>query len=71
MTARPAPSGSSRNTLSLALIVLGGILLVLVPLLLVGLAFAGAKDVHIPGTLIIISVVSGMSLVALGAAVRA
>jgi len=48
----------------------GGILLVLVPLLLVFLAFTGAKDVHIPGTLIILSVVSGMALVVLGAAVR-
>lgn len=65
------PSGSSRNALSLALIVAGGILLVLVPIIMVVLAFAGAKDVHIPGTLIILSVVSGMALVVLGAAVRA
>ena len=71
MTARRMPSGSSRNTLSLALIVAGGILLVLVPVIMVVLAFAGAKDVHIPGTLIILSVVSGMALVVLGAAVRA
>ena len=70
MTARRMPSGSTNNTLSLALIVMGGILLVLVPLLLVFLAFTGAKDVNIPGTLIIISVVSGMALVVLGAAVR-
>jgi hypothetical protein len=70
LTARRMPSGSTNNTLSLALIVVGGILLVLVPLLLVFLAFTGAKDVHIPGTLIIISVVSGMALVVLGAAVR-
>lgn len=70
MTARPTPSGSSRNTLSLVLILAGALLLVLVPLLFVFLSFAGDRNVHVPGTLIILSVVSGMALVVLGAAVR-
>lgn len=71
MTARRTSSGSSRNTLSLALIVAGALLLVLVPLLLVFLAITGARDVDLPGTLVILSVVGGMALVIFGAAVRA
>lgn len=71
MTARRMPSGSTRNILSLALIVAGGLLLVLVPLLLVFLALSGARDVDLPGTLVILSVVGGMALVVLGEAIRA
>ncbi|MGA7732239.1 MAG: hypothetical protein WCD37_13330 [Chloroflexia bacterium] len=71
MTSRRTPSGSTRNTLSLALMVAGGLLLVLVPLLLVFLAVSGAQNVDLPGTLVILSVVGGMALVVLGEAIRA
>lgn len=72
MTARRLPDNSaSNNTLSLALIAAGCILLALVPLLLVFLAISGATNVDLPGTLVILSVVGGMALVVLGAAVRA
>jgi hypothetical protein len=49
---------------------LGSLLLVLVPIYLVFLAFAGTKDVELHGTLVILSVVSGMALVVIGAATR-
>lgn len=71
MTARRMPSGSTRNTLSLALMIVGGLLLLLVPLLLVFLAMSGAKNVELPGTLVILSVVGGMALEVCGAALRA
>jgi hypothetical protein len=71
LTSRRTPSGSTRNTLSLALMVAGGLLLVLVPLLLVFLAVSGAQNVDLPGTLVILSVVGGMALVVLGEAIRA
>ena len=64
-------SGSTRNTLSLALMVVGAALLALVPLLLVFLALSGAQNVDLPGTLVILSVVGGMALVVLGEAIRA
>jgi hypothetical protein len=71
LTSRRIPSGSTRNTVSLALMVAGGLLLVLVPLLLVFLALSGARNVDLPGTLVILSVVGGMALVVLGEAIRA
>jgi hypothetical protein len=71
LTSRRTPSGSTRNTLSLALMVAGGLLLLLVPLLLVFLAVSGAQNVDLPGTLVILSVVGGMALVVLGEAIRA
>jgi hypothetical protein len=49
---------------------LGSLLLVLVPIYLVFLAFAGTTDVELHGTLVILSVVSGMALVVIGAATR-
>ena len=71
MAARRMSSRSNRNTLSLVLIIAGGLLLLLVPLFLVFLAFSGAKNVDLPGTLVILSVAGGMALVVLGAALRA
>lgn len=70
MTARRVPSGSNRNVIALALMGLGVLLLVLVPLYLVFLAFAAAKDVELHGTLVILSVVGGMALVVIGSAIR-
>jgi hypothetical protein len=46
------------------------LLLLLVPLYLVVLAFAGARNVDLHGTLVILSVVIGMALVVVGSAIR-
>jgi hypothetical protein len=70
LTARRVPSGSNRNMISLVLIGLGILLLLLVPLYLVVLAFAGARNVDLHGTLVILSVVIGMALVVVGSAIR-
>lgn len=70
MAARQVPSGSSRNILSTIVIVVGALLLLVVPMLLFVLALGGTKTYHLPGTVLILSVVSGMALVVIGAALR-
>ena len=49
---------------------LGAILLLLVPTMLVVLAFTRATDVRLSGTVVILSAVGGMALVVVGAALR-
>lgn|GEM_PF-3196001 len=66
-------NGSARSTrrmLSLIFMVLGAILLLLVPAMLVVLAFSQARDVRLPGTVVILSAVMGMAFVVVGAALR-
>ncbi len=47
---------------------MGALLMLSVPASIVVLAFAGATDSVIPGTLLILSAVAGMGLVGVGAA---
>lgn len=70
MAARRVPSGSNRNLLSLIVMAVGALLLLLVPVILLALAITQAKDVHIPGTLVILTVAGGMALVVIGAALH-
>lgn len=62
------PRRSRRARLSLAVMALGALLLLLVPMLLVALAFAQVRDVELPGTLVILSATGGMALIVIGAA---
>ena len=61
---------SSRNALSLGIIVAGVILLAAVPLLLVVLSFGGTRTLDLPGTAVILTATAGMALVVIGAAMR-
>ena len=70
MAARRVPSGSNRNLLSLLVMGLGALLLLIVPLVLFVLAVGQTKTFQIPGTLLILSVVSGMALIIIGAALH-
>jgi hypothetical protein len=56
--------------ISLIFITVGILLLLLVPAYLVFQAFAGVANTELPGTVVILSVVSGMALVVIGAAIR-
>lgn len=60
---------SSRRVISLAAIGLGAILLLLVPVYLLSNAVSGNTSATLEGTWLIISVVSGMALIAVGASV--
>jgi len=70
LAARRVPSGSNRNLLSVLVIVLGALLLLIVPLSLFVFALAQSKTYQIPGTLLILTVVSGMALIVIGAALH-
>jgi len=70
LAARHIPSGPNRNILSLIIMGLGALLLLIVPLLLFVFALAQSKTFQLPGTLMILSVVSGMALVVIGAALH-
>ena len=59
---------SPRRPVSIATIVVGAILLLLVPLYLLFNSMSGNTNAPLEGTWLIISVVSGMALVAVGAA---
>jgi hypothetical protein len=59
---------SSRRPISIAIIVVGAVLLLLVPLYLLFNSMSGSTNAPLEGTWLIISVVSGMALVAVGAA---
>ena len=59
---------SSRRGLALAAVGLGAMLLLLVPLYLVFNALSGNTHATVEGTWLILSVVTGMALVAVGAA---
>jgi Flp pilus assembly protein protease CpaA len=50
--------------------VAGALLLLLVPAVLLFYALSDPKNAQIPGTLVILSVVVGMALVVVGAALR-
>lgn len=56
--------------LSLVIMGVGALLLLIVPALMFVLALGQTKDFHLPGTLLILSVVSGMALVIVGAALH-
>jgi hypothetical protein len=49
---------------------LGALFLLIVPTLLFVLALGQTKSFHLPGTVLILSVVAGMALVIIGAALR-
>jgi hypothetical protein len=70
LAARRVPSGSNRNPLSLAIMALGALLLLIVPMSLFVFALAQSKTFQIPGTLLILTVVSGMALIVIGAALH-
>jgi hypothetical protein len=70
LAARRVPPGPNRNILSLFAMGLGALLLLIVPGLLFVFAVAQSKTFQIPGTLLILSVVSGMALVIIGAALH-
>jgi hypothetical protein len=70
LAASRVPSGPNRNILSLIAMALGALLLLIVPVLLFVFALAQSKTFQIPGTLLILSVVSGMALVIIGAALH-
>jgi len=70
LAARQVPSGSNRNLLSVLVIALGALLLLFVPLSLFVFALAQSKTYQIPGTLLILTVVSGMALIVIGAALH-
>jgi uncharacterized membrane protein len=70
LAARRVPSGPNRNILSLMVMGLGALLLLIVPLLLFVFALSQSKTFQLPGTLMILSVVSGMALVIIGAALH-
>jgi hypothetical protein len=61
---------SSRRPISIAIAIigLGAVLLLLVPLYLLFNSLSGSANAPLEGTWLIISVVSGMALVAVGAA---
>ncbi len=59
----------SRRPISIAAIAAGVVLLLLVPLYLLFNSVSGNTNAPLEGTWLIISVVSGMALVAVGAAV--
>ncbi len=60
--------GRSRRPISVATIAAGAILLLLVPLYLLYNSVSGNTNAPLEGTWLIISVVGGMALVAVGAA---
>jgi hypothetical protein len=62
--------GSTRSILSISLLGIGVLLLLLVPGILLALAFARTEDAELPGTLVIISAVGGMAFVVAGVALR-
>ena len=59
---------SSRRPISIAIIGAGAVLLMLVPLYVLFNSMSGNTNAPLEGTWLIISVVSGMALVAVGAA---
>jgi hypothetical protein len=70
LAARRVPSGSNRNTLSFIIMGVGALLLLIIPAFLFVLALGQTKTFHLPGTILILSVVSGMALVIIGAALH-
>jgi len=63
------PGRSTRRQLSIALIVLGALLLMIMPTILLFFSFA-SKSGHLPGTLVILSSAGGMAFILVGAALR-
>lgn len=61
---------SSRRIIAIAAIGIGAILLLLVPLYLLFNSISGNTNAELEGTWLIISVVSGMAFVAVGAALK-
>ncbi|HEX8600238.1 MAG TPA: hypothetical protein VF952_17190 [Chloroflexia bacterium] len=59
---------SSRRPVSIAIIAAGALLLLLVPIYVLFNSLSGNTNAPLEGTWLIISVVSGMALVAVGAA---
>lgn len=71
MSVRSGSGNSTRNMLSLALIVVGALLLLIIPVTLLYFAVASVPNPHLPGTLVILSSVGGMALIGVGALLRA
>ncbi|MEO8286347.1 MAG: hypothetical protein ABI670_07895 [Chloroflexota bacterium] len=70
MASRRVPSSSNRNTLSIAVMAVGALLLLIVPLLMFVLSLGHTANFHLPGTLLILSVTAGMACVVMGAALH-
>jgi len=64
------PGGSTRRLLSLALIIVGALLLLVMPLALFFFALSGNTQNHLPGTLVIVTATGGMVMLVLGFALR-
>jgi hypothetical protein len=64
----PVPRRNSRRLFAAGIMIVGVLLLVMVPVVLVVLAFGHVTDFHMPGTLVILSATGGMALLAVGAA---
>lgn len=68
---RQVSNRSTRGILSLGLLVVGVLLLALVPAYVLLMAFTGAKEGRISGTVLIVSVVGGMASILISSALRA
>ena len=64
------PGGSTRRMLAYLCMGLGALLLLVMPLTLLFFAVNSTKDPHLQGTLVILTSVGGMALLALGAVLR-
>ncbi len=65
------PAGSStRRSVAIALMALGGLLLMIMPAILFFFSLSASKSAHLPGTLVILGSAGGMSLILIGAAIR-
>ena len=70
MSRNPERANPLRQNPSLAVLGLGGLLLLSVPVLLILLAISGGDGTSLPGTFVILSATLGMALVVIGAALR-
>ncbi len=68
--ARDAGGSTTGRALGLGLMGVGALLLLAVPVYLLALAFGGNTGAQLAGTWLILTVVAGMTLVALGATLR-
>jgi len=70
MSTDRTPGSATRRILSMAAIILGALLLLVMPLTLIFLAVTSKEDAQLPGTLVIVSATGGMMLLAIGAVLR-
>ncbi|MFL5731633.1 MAG: hypothetical protein ACJ78Q_00410 [Chloroflexia bacterium] len=70
MSSDRAPGGSTRRILSMAAIVVGALLLLVMPGILLFYAVTGNKNAELPGTIVILTATGGIGLIIIGAALR-